>query len=1030
MSQPSILFVDSFRKGLANEATTTNGSRTSIQVDVEIEASGIGTPRTETASQQVSLLGAGDVVGFSKDLIYRHEPRPEVTDFEPNQFAFIEFYEPDLPWRFSTQSDGSGLIPWIALIVLTEEEFSDQPGVSPLPRIVLTNNHVSLPIWNELRYFTHVQLNETDDVASALANDSASATSRLICPRRLSAKTRYHAFLVPAYEVGRQAGLGRDITASANAPSWGNSVNGQEFPYYDRWSFITGAAEDFESLARLLKPFKTPPKVGFQKGDFSDPGFELPGPSLAPEDQLAVGGAMQSPAGEMTNWPGAGADPFRQALPPVINEPEGVDEEPVLAPPLYGRWHARQNAGNPEDRTGWFNHLNFDPRLRVAAGLGAEVVRRHQDRFMGEAWRQLGEVLRANQIIGAGTIGRTASRILYRKRILSLPQDQQLGIIGPVARRIVTGAPGQPQNQTKGKALETALGHGYRRPSGTEQGLRKVFRPRGPLGKRFNESSNNSHISWDTATGVVDPIAPRSPLQGAAGIGNNYPAPTPPLDKTGSQGSTQSTNGFLKFSWTTTKWFLCLLIIIILLTLLFFALALIPGIREFALILACIFLCITFLLLYLRNSARADASASDPRYNPVGGIGTDLFNKPVNAPNFIPSEPNTTNAVSGTTGALGNRTSPEADLLITAHNEWAEIAADTQISEPPAALSAQDIGALIDESVEKLNPAWTIPARTTSRITVSEEIWPARDRLELLPIMAHPEFKDVTSKLLADLAPSRLVPNIHILPRNVVSILEVNSTFIESFFVGLNHEMARELLWRGYPTDQRGSYFRRFWDRPTHPEGSAPDIEYIHRWFGDTALGSHPNPSEDSGQTIVSVRGDLLKKYPHTMVYLQQARFDPDSDATEQKKELVMEDEAILMPVFSTQINPDITFFGFDLPIANVRGSETDPGWYVVLAERPGETRFGLDFGGEGQGAFTDWQDFSWERAEGAGIVQNDILKIPDNISAISPSNPDDFVFGKGQSGGSAADVASILMQDPFQLAMHAEHLLAGGDGN
>ena len=30
--------------------------------------------------------------------------------------------------------------------------------------------------------------------------------------------------------------------------------------------------------------------------------------------------------------------------------------------------------------------------------------------------------------------------------------------------------------------------------------------------------------------------------------------------------------------------------------------------------------------------------------------------------------------------------------------------------------------------------------------------------------------------------------------------------------VGLNHEFARELLWREFPTDQRGSYFRQFWD--------------------------------------------------------------------------------------------------------------------------------------------------------------------------------------------------------------------------
>ena len=30
--------------------------------------------------------------------------------------------------------------------------------------------------------------------------------------------------------------------------------------------------------------------------------------------------------------------------------------------------------------------------------------------------------------------------------------------------------------------------------------------------------------------------------------------------------------------------------------------------------------------------------------------------------------------------------------------------------------------------------------------------------------------------------------------------------------VGSNHEMGRELLWRGYPTDQRGTYFAQFWD--------------------------------------------------------------------------------------------------------------------------------------------------------------------------------------------------------------------------
>ena len=58
--------------------------------------------------------------------------------------------------------------------------------------------------------------------------------------------------------------------------------------------------------------------------------------------------------------------------------------------------------------------------------------------------------------------------------------------------------------------------------------------------------------------------------------------------------------------------------------------------------------------------------------------------------------------------------------------------------------------------------------------------------------------------------------------------------------VGLNHEMARELLWREYPTDQRGSYFRQFWDvsgyLPEAGENLATlaerlkDIPEIHTW--------------------------------------------------------------------------------------------------------------------------------------------------------------------------------------------------------
>ena len=46
------------------------------------------------------------------------------------------------------------------------------------------------------------------------------------------------------------------------------------------------------------------------------------------------------------------------------------------------------------------------------------------------------------------------------------------------------------------------------------------------------------------------------------------------------------------------------------------------------------------------------------------------------------------------------------------------------------------------------------------------------------------------------------------MPPNSVTLVQPNSRFIEAFMIGLNHEMGRELLWREYPTDRRGSYFR------------------------------------------------------------------------------------------------------------------------------------------------------------------------------------------------------------------------------
>ena len=106
--------------------------------------------------------------------------------------------------------------------------------------------------------------------------------------------------------------------------------------------------------------------------------------------------------------------------------------------------------------------------------------------------------------------------------------------------------------------------------------------------------------------------------------------------------------------------------------------------------------------------------------------------------------------------------------------------------------------------------------------------------------MAYPVIDLPMFRPLIDLSAELFCPDVNLVPPNSITLLETNPRFIESYLVGLNHEMARELLWREYPTDQRGTPFRQFWDTHTVlplPGESADarrerlyDIKPIDKW--------------------------------------------------------------------------------------------------------------------------------------------------------------------------------------------------------
>ena len=147
------------------------------------------------------------------------------------------------------------------------------------------------------------------------------------------------------------------------------------------------------------------------------------------------------------------------------------------------------------------------------------------------------------------------------------------------------------------------------------------------------------------------------------------------------------------------------------------------------------------------------------------------------------------------------------------------------------------------------------------------------DRLrDKYPVMIHPDFLDPTYFYLRELSVDYILPASGKLAKNSISCFYSNQAFEEAFLLGMNTEMGRELMWREYPTDQRGSYFRKFWDQSELPKkeelkNKYYDIEDIDKWKGK--LGSNHRPGKSS-MLVFAIRGDLMLTYPDTEVFLQR----------------------------------------------------------------------------------------------------------------------------------------------------------------
>jgi hypothetical protein len=884
-------------------------------------------------ASEVQLYGPADVTAIDPRQIVRTEPRPFTTDYPYNLFPCIEFDRPDFAWLFTPAKAGVNerLRPWLCLVVVKKQDgvrMTRTGAALPVLEIAApARPELELPDLEESWAWAHAQISGAiTDSAAVLKNAITQApertVSRLLCPRRLDPATAYYTCVVPAFEVGRKTGLGLPVTENELAqlaPAWQATASAVSLPVYFSWEFSTGENADFESLVRLLQPRPVDDRVGTVPVDISAPGFGL---ASQPDAILPMRGVLQ-PTALAETTPPVVPQGLQTELARLLNAPSDALSQnvidPVVAPPIYGAsYPPKDRVEVPATPPLWVSELNLDPRHRIAAGLGTQIVQEDQEDLMASAWQQAEELRRANQQQRLNQLAVTARTTTFTKQVSRLDKDELLQITGPSMAKVPASGP--PDLRTA--AAQVWLSEF---PTFCAPALRRVARPRGPVNRRFLArdfvATQNRRL-----VKLVDTLPPpvRRP-------GSSSPVPTRSLFSSMISIRKVSAGAGLP-SVDASK-------------LTPAAVAAQPG-GGF------------FVWKDASGQIRGHWERSTVQFvQQVRQAALDHLNRVIRT----------------TTTPLKRPIIPDTAGLLTQ-------------------LNPQSSGSR---------------ALAISRGAGSEDD----------PLMAYPEFPRPMSERLIEQAPEFLLPGLENVPPNTVTLVQHHARFIEAFMVGLNHEMGRELLWREYATDRRGTYFKYFWDEGgTTSTQSAVDLPLIHRWakaLGQNAIEGRPEP------LILLVRGQLFRRYPNALLYAAKAERDTAGrikpGATER------------FPLFRGVAPPDVTFFGFQLTEAEARGSAQpggDPGWFFVIQQQPGEPDFGLDVDPGGDPApVTEWNQLTWQHLVRS---QQELAALTHvKLKQGTPPRPDTSKNPPGATWGfNAAHMARITMQQPVRIAILASQML------
>jgi hypothetical protein len=839
----------------------------------------------------------------------------------------------------------------------------------------------------------------------------------------------------------------------------GDPLDPVRLPVLFSWEFATGEEGNFESLARKLLPAIAPRGVGRRRVDTTRPWI---GQALGVDDagaEMVVEGPVVSPQSDVDDqsaeWPSEAEQHWDAAvtneLISKLNEP---DEQahlpdpgpPIVGPPLYGGMHLRQprietDAVAAAAQPPVFRELNLDPRRRMVAGLGTRVVQAEQEDLMLAAWNQVMGVDAANRTLRLAQLAKHVGASLHRRHLSKFADAAVIATTERVHAKIIDVGKRTVSASIDASSLPLSV---------TTGAFRRLARVRGPVSCASGASFAQRAHFVDSLT-VVDDRLTRDWV-----MATSTPDGIRGLSAAAAARITDAVAARVAPGMTATKllgqWREQLLkpAAIDRLTPDMFDRAQLPDVIDLG---------APFATALIRRLLQTGPTDTDIRLSPTVGLTAASHAKLLqtvlegvrNAGAFEIAQADAKRLGLQFRGqgesALRVQVATEALRALAAR--WLDLARATNTDLPLKELertAAQLRGVLARSSqlqgsqviralatlaakgtiedrfadpargrirapalqlVEKLDPARTIPTRIAARLTSGSGRLPSWvrpgwfDDQRTEPVMAHPRFRYPMYEPLYRYDREWMVPGLGLIKRpDMATLLATNNRFIEAYLVGLNHEMARELLWREFPTDQRGTYFSSFWT------GESELVADLHEPAWRTGpFGSHVDPGLD-GQLVFLARGDLIRRYPGVVAH---AALEVGSD----RGIPIFAADSPARTLFHALLPPNVLLVGFSLTVQNVRA----PGrtWWFTLSENPTEPRFGLDPSRAGPISRDNlvWTDFDVNRPGGF----------------LDATRHTTLSFDGVTWGSSSATNASLLFQLPARAAFRATKMVDGALG-